>query len=123
VNALRFLADQWTTENTIVAVGYVLFVAVGFFGAPWWLSRMERQRQQVAAVRARLLAATRPQQVVWQTTVQLNDGQQMRFSTTMRMDIGDFVEAGIDGRIAPANLLGNQRIIGVVVAVEMRGWL
>lgn len=42
----------------------------------------------------------------------------MRFKTSMPLNIGDFVEASANGSIVPANLIGNQRVIGVVVAVE-----
>lgn len=79
------------------------------------LARQHRQQLQVQAVRARLSRSTR---TVWRTTVQLNDGTQMRFDSTFMLAAGDFVEADAAGLIQPANLLGNQRVIGVVVSVE-----
>lgn len=50
--------------------------------------------------------------------VELNDNTRMRFKTTMPLNVGDFVEASGVGGIQPANLIGNQKVIGVVVGVE-----
>ena len=82
----------------------------------WQRERAFRRWQQVDAVRARLRPRHAP---VWRTVVQMNDGTQVRFDTTMRLSVGDFVETDISGQLAPANLLGQARpVVGVVVSCE-----
>lgn len=107
-------------------------VAVPRTHLPWWAPaaggwtfalvsylrlRSRRRRLQVAQVRRRLRRASRP---VFDITVQMNDNTLMKFRTTMPLAVGDFVEPGGDGMVVPANLLGSQRVIGVVVACAAR---
>ena len=107
---------NWTAENSWVALGYALLIGTSFC-LVLWLDRRTRLLAQVQAVRDRLTGRT---QQTYRTTVQMNDGTQMRFDSTFLLATGDFVEADINGQISPADLLTSQRVIGVVVSVELR---
>lgn len=89
----------------------------GLYALAVMMQRRQRRHEQVQLVRDRLTSAAR---AIFSMTVQLNDGTQMRFDTSMPLAPGDFVEADINGKISPANLLTSQRVVGVVVACELR---
>lgn len=95
----------------------LLLVWLAYFSGVVWLMvwrerRNLRRLQQVQAVRRRLASVRLP---VYLAVVQANDGQRIRFTSTLPLRAGDYVEVHGD-MLYPADLLSSNRIVGVVVS-------
>lgn len=103
---------NWTTENTLVALGYVLLIG-GLLLLVWRLERKTRLLAQVDIVRRRLVQP--PPQPIYKTIVQLDsNGGLASFNCRVPLSVGSMVTADIRGELAPPGV--NSRILGVVVS-------
>lgn len=82
------------------------------------LAQSSRTREQVQAVRERLLRATQPFPR-YKTVVQLSgNGGLMSFTCRVPLAVGDMVSADIRGELAPMGV--NSMVLGVVVSQEVQ---
>jgi len=108
-----------TTEQMLVALGYVSIIG-GLFLLVLWLERRTQLLKQVEVVRDRLTAP--PRQPRYRTRVQLENvsatGQMVEFTSRVPLPVGTMVTADIRGELAPMG--PNSRAVGRVVWQEVQ---
>lgn len=114
---------NWTTENTLVALGYVaiiigaLFALVLYLALMLYVERRTQLLQQVDEVKARLVRST--SSAIYRTSVQMaTDGSLVQFDCRIPLARGMMVTLDIRGQLAPIGI--NNTVLGTVVTQELK---
>lgn len=103
---------MWTTENTLVALGYLALIG-SLFSLVLYLERRTKLLATVDEVKKRLTAPP----PIWKVVVQMNsDGSLVSLRSRTEMHVGDVVSVELGGMVGPYTR--GSKPVGLVVSCE-----